>query len=1098
MKHALVLLTLWGLNMYLVHGQQLCVSALPLPDTVTVCLGDSLLISLPTHQTATYSWQGPNGFTANGPKISVLPSLIDSGLYVVTRTVTGQQITDSLWLRITNQGCEQCFNELDDDGDGLIDFYDPDCCFNRQDAYFRACEPVCNPLDSLAIVPRRKYQIPRLNNWNLTNHPIAGDIDGDGEVEIVGYGGSASSFQNSGVRIYDGATGSLEAYLATNAKFHIYAESPVIADVDRDGYGEIFALVKSDTNFVGNSFICYGYDTLTSSFQRKWAASINICYSGRTLCDRAGSTAVADFNQDGKPEVYWGNFIFNALNGQLLLAGHEDSARGNSTNWPFNWNVKSIAADVLPDKQCRDCAGLELIAGNTVYSVHIDTLQPNLSRLEAVVQVSHLDGFTSVADMDGDGDLDGIIAVQSSQFLPANNVSAIYIWDLQTPQLLAPLHITPPLSTYFNMSSIGLVDDLNGDQTQDILLTRPNSLLALSYNSMGLQILWQASVTDLSGWSQPTTFDLNGDGRREVIFRGNNFVYFIDGPTGNILATDTCISTTIFDGVIVADLDQDGAAEVTCTCDDGLRVYESATTPWEPARPVWNQISYFGVNINDNLQVPIKQQNHAIVGDSMVLNRFLVQYGPSKSFDLKIDQLSVNCAPGGWQVAATVTNIGNSDAPSGISLRLFEDSLGQRLSQQQVIPVLQPGECYRDTFFITPSAPSGLLTVNLPIGSLSQAEQSSECTLEDNFLIVPFPDPAPIRFSLPPDTGFCAGTPVWVKALTSQAQSFLWSNGSTTDSILVQPKAGDSLKLSLSLTDSVGCAQQDSLLIRGLPLPIVDITGSTSGCVGDSLVLRAQGTPGVSLLWSTGNNTDRLSIFLDTARTISIVATDNVGCTNEDSVDLTVWPSPDLRVSPDTGVCTGNTVSLTASAQSGVQFLWSNGSIDRRIEVSPSSSNTYTVTGTTPQGCQQADTVMVTVYPLPEVTISGDTRACEGTLAQLVAEAPTAVQLLWNDGDTSEIKIVTATQNQTFTLVVTDQQGCLQNDSIFLKVIPPPSIEVSNPGIICRGQTVQLEATGAENYVWSTGQTGSSIAFIPAGSTELWVLGYTAGCVSDT
>lgn len=54
--------------------------------------------------------------------------------------------------------------------------------------------------------------------------------------------------------------------------------------------------------------------------------------------------------------------------------------------------------------------------------------------------------------------------------------------------------------------------------------------------------------------------------------------------------------------------------------------YEAIGTPGIASRRVWNQHAFFNVNINDDLSVPVHQQNPHIVGDSLKLNGFLNQY----------------------------------------------------------------------------------------------------------------------------------------------------------------------------------------------------------------------------------------------------------------------------------------------------------------------------------------------------------------------------------------------------------------------------------------------------------------------------------------
>lgn len=46
--------------------------------------------------------------------------------------------------------------------------------------------------------------------------------------------------------------------------------------------------------------------------------------------------------------------------------------------------------------------------------------------------------------------------------------------------------------------------------------------------------------------------------------------------------------------------------------DGTLNIFKSSTTPWAPARKVWNQYMYNAVNVNEDLTIPEKQYDSAI------------------------------------------------------------------------------------------------------------------------------------------------------------------------------------------------------------------------------------------------------------------------------------------------------------------------------------------------------------------------------------------------------------------------------------------------------------------------------------------------------
>jgi uncharacterized protein (DUF2141 family) len=165
------------------------------------------------------------------------------------------------------------------------------------------------------------------------------------------------------------------------------------------------------------------------------------------------------------------------------------------------------------------------------------------------------------------------------------------------------------------------------------------------------ELLWSKEVfEETSGITGCTLFDFNGDGKTEIVYRDEDYLYILNGD-GTVGDEIKCRSRTNIEYPIVADVDADGSTEICVVCtpdsyeptwpgrwldlDDPaqVRIYESGGEPWVPARRVWNQHGYFNVNINDDLTVPRRQQKHHLVwsngtcqpGPVRPLNGFLNQ-----------------------------------------------------------------------------------------------------------------------------------------------------------------------------------------------------------------------------------------------------------------------------------------------------------------------------------------------------------------------------------------------------------------------------------------------------------------------------------------
>ena len=107
------------------------------------------------------------------------------------------------------------------------------------------------------------------------------------------------------------------------------------------------------------------------------------------------------------------------------------------------------------------------------------------------------------------------------------------------------------------------------------------------------------------------------------------------------------------------------------------------------------------------------------------------------------------------------------------------------------------------------------------------------------------------------------------------------------------------------------------------------------------------------------------------------------------------------------------------TATGATTYSWSTGQTGASITVDPTTNTTYTVTGFN-GACSATDSVDVTVYPLPTVSISGTLTYCVGASTTLDAGAGFA-SYSWSSGETTQTISATA---GNYTVTVTDSNGC--------------------------------------------------------------------------
>jgi hypothetical protein len=178
-------------------------------------------------------------------------------------------------------------------------------------------------------------------------------------------------------------------------------------------------------------------------------------------------------------------------------------------------------------------------------------------------------------------------------------------------------------------------------------------------------------------------------------------------------------------------------------------------------------------------------------------------------------------------------------------------------------------------------------------------------------------------------------------------------------------------------------------------------------------------------------------------------------------------------------------------------YLWSNGATTSTINVSPTTTTTYTCTVTT-NGVSCTDTITVVVgNPVASITPNGIVEICQGQSISLTGNG--GVSYLWNTG--APTQSITVNTEATYTVTVTDANGCTDTESQLVKVNQLPIIGVNNASI-CPGQSATLTANGGVSYVWSpatglSATTGSTVTASPATSTLYSVTGTGAnGCTN--
>ena len=870
-----------------------------------------------------------------------------------------------VYIKLAPDGVEICNNNIDDDADGMVDLFDQNCPCSPS-AYQAACPVDCEYLpDSFpAIQMQLKWKTALIADSHSRYQTfVVGDINGDGIVDVLSKKtlgiwkpGGPYDVDNT-IAVFDGRNGQTLQDFIFIADTTSYDLSDVaIADVDADGKAEIFSIYF-------NVIYCFSHDGV-------------LLWTSDPLTNYRGTINIADFNADGKPELYVGTQILNALNGKLLAFG-AGSSGCNKFGVAIDgcWIYNTIAADLLPSP------GLELAAGNTVYQVSITN--PNGSSGNSMTPVVAMgavtDGFTSVGDIDGDGALD-VVVVRDKMYADGGGV---WVWNPRTRATMAS-------ASAGASGGLAFIGDVTGDCTPEIGMAFSFELRMYQYDGTPqLKLLYKLPTTDESGVTGITMFDFNQDGKNELLYRDETTLRILEGSTGNTLSSWPLKSGTYLEYPIVADVDHDGQAEILINGFQkdsadyrDLRIYcfESAGAPWAPARSVWNQYGYHVTNVNDDLTIPRQPQNQAAVlaGHEDCLlptcpapyNAFLTQatYRTQQgcmqwpALDLTIDIIGYECTPDSLIFYLVIDNLGEAllttdsvfmscypidpianfeTDPLDVTAWYFAtDSVTNEIIFTDTIRLsspIPPG--ISKMYFTVNDAGLGLDPKYFPFTGIY------ECSLNNNVDSIDL-DISERTLNLGPDIEKCESAVLTLNA-TSGFETYAWSDG-TQDSTYSSPFSGPHF---VETTDNCHRVYRDTVQVTINPATDVELGPDLKLCPGEKYQFNIVGDYDY-VQWLPASLVDcdscmTVAVASDTTQSLFVVVGKG-NCYSADTVEIQVLNQ--IVGAVDTiRICAGDSVLVFGN--------WV--STDAQI------SQTYTGFS----GCDSTQTYVVQTTPLNQATL---------------------------------------------------------------------------------------------------------------------------------
>ncbi|MFH2094461.1 MAG: gliding motility-associated C-terminal domain-containing protein, partial [Bacteroidota bacterium] len=242
------------------------------------------------------------------------------------------------------------------------------------------------------------------------------------------------------------------------------------------------------------------------------------------------------------------------------------------------------------------------------------------------------------------------------------------------------------------------------------------------------------------------------------------------------------------------------------------------------------------------------------------------------------------------------------------------------------------------------------------------------------------------------------------------------------------------------------------------------------------------GNPVLSFIWDNGLGAGISHIVYPAVTTFySVTVTDGNGCCNTTGVNISVNSLPIAITSNDTIICFGNNVTLNAASSSGnpmLSYYWDNG-LGAGIShfVTPLTTTDYSVTVTDGNGCSAANSVLVTVAPLPVIdSMIVDNVQCygesSGSVTVNVSAGSPSFSYNWGGTVSPGGQTCDSLPSGTYYVTVSDIYGCTASGLV--QISQPDLLTISGDSYpaSCSGNDgwAYVMVTGGTfpySYVWS-------------------------------
>jgi GH18 family chitinase/PKD repeat protein len=349
--------------------------------------------------------------------------------------------------------------------------------------------------------------------------------------------------------------------------------------------------------------------------------------------------------------------------------------------------------------------------------------------------------------------------------------------------------------------------------------------------------------------------------------------------------------------------------------------------------------------------------------------------------------------------------------------------------------------------------------------------------------------------------------------------------GSGTNNITVNYAGTTSGNIEVTPVNACGNGTKSTLAITVNDIPAAPnaITGVNNVCenTGSHSYSVASVTGATSYTWtvptgasiSSGQGTENVVItFGNNSGDVSVSSVNTCGSSATSSkvtVLVNQLPSSAGAITGTSSVCeltTGSAYSI-ATVSGATTYNWSvptgslitSGQTTNAITVDyASTSGNISVTPQNSCGDGTPAILAVSVNTTPVVSVNNNT-ICDGDAAAIfTATSATAISYLWSGNGTGTASTTNGTASGTYTVSITDINGC-SNSANGVLTVNSNTVSLGSDISICSGSSTILDAgIGGVTYAWNTAETTQTISVSTAGEYHVSVIDANGCTGKDT